>query len=109
MRLHPRYTSEILPASRRSRRSPRRPPRTTSAWTARLPPRRARRRPLAARRALAVADVFEALTADRPYRAPMAPEAALEIMRRDVGEALCPRAFGALESALAGPRLALAA
>ena len=31
------------------------------------------------------------------------------IMRRDVGAAFCPRAFGALESALAGPGLALAA
>ena len=30
-------------------------------------------------------------------------------MRRDVGTAFCPRAFGALESALAGPGLALAA
>ncbi len=51
-------------------------------------------------RALAVADVFEALTADRPYRAPMAPEAALEIMRRDVGEHLCPTTLEALEDGL---------
>ena len=36
-------------------------------------------------RVLAVADVFEALTADRPYRGPMAPDEALAIMRRDVG------------------------
>ena len=51
-------------------------------------------------RALAVADVFEALTADRPYRAPMAPEAALEIMHRDVGEHLCPTTLEALEDGL---------
>ena len=48
-------------------------------------------------RTLAVADVYEALTADRPYRGPMAPEEALALMRRDVGKAFCPRAFAALE------------
>ncbi len=36
-------------------------------------------------RALAVADVFEALTADRPYRTPMEPDAALALARRDPG------------------------
>jgi len=50
-----------------------------------------------AARALAVADVFEALTADRPYRGPMAPSEALALMRRDVGAAFCPSAFAALE------------
>ena len=60
-------------------------------------------------RILAVADVFEALTATRPYRGPLPADEALAIMRRDVGTAFCPRAFGALESALAGPGLALAA
>lgn len=49
-------------------------------------------------RTLAVADVFEALTADRPYRGPMSPDEALGVMRRDVGTAFCPRAFAALES-----------
>ncbi len=48
-------------------------------------------------RALAVADVFEALTADRPYRGAMAPDEALALMRADVGTAFCPRAFAALE------------
>jgi HD-GYP domain-containing protein (c-di-GMP phosphodiesterase class II) len=48
-------------------------------------------------RTLAVADVYEALTADRPYRGPMAPDEALALMRRDVGKAFCPRAFAALE------------
>jgi HD-GYP domain-containing protein (c-di-GMP phosphodiesterase class II) len=50
-----------------------------------------------AARALGVADVFEALTADRPYRGPMPPGEALALMRRDVGTAFCPHAFAALE------------
>ena len=33
---------------------------------------------------LAVADVFEALTAARPYRAPLPPDAALEHLRAEV-------------------------
>ena len=36
-------------------------------------------------RALAAADVFEALTADRPYRSPMEPDEALALARRDPG------------------------
>jgi HD-GYP domain-containing protein (c-di-GMP phosphodiesterase class II) len=39
-------------------------------------------------RALATADVFEALTADRPYRGPMDPDEALGICRRDAGQHL---------------------
>jgi HD-GYP domain-containing protein (c-di-GMP phosphodiesterase class II) len=35
-------------------------------------------------RVLTVADIYEALTADRPYRAPLAVEAALAIIDRDV-------------------------
>ncbi len=53
-------------------------------------------------RVLAVADIFEAMTADRPYRQPMEMEQALELMRRDVGARICPDAFGALERS-AGP------
>lgn len=48
-------------------------------------------------RILAVADVYEALTADRPYRGPLSPEEALAIMRRDVPTALDADAFAALE------------
>lgn len=51
-------------------------------------------------RVLAVADIYEALTADRPYRAGMAPEAALAILYRDRGTRLCADAVGALESHL---------
>lgn len=49
-------------------------------------------------RVLAVADIFEAMTADRPYREAMDVEQALELMRRDVGSRLCPDAFAALEN-----------
>jgi HD-GYP domain-containing protein (c-di-GMP phosphodiesterase class II) len=49
-------------------------------------------------RILAVADVYEALTADRPYREALAPEEAVAIMRKDVGTAFCPDAFAAIES-----------
>jgi putative nucleotidyltransferase with HDIG domain len=54
-------------------------------------------------RVLAVADIFEALTAERPYRGPMAPEAALEIIRADRGVGLCPAAVDALERAVTAP------
>lgn len=59
--------------------------------------------PLAAR-VLAVADVCEALTADRPYRAGMPMEQALSIMRGEAGVKLCPEAFAALEQWLDGGR-----
>ncbi len=51
-------------------------------------------------RILAVADVFEALTADRPYRAGVAPGDALDVMRADVGTAFSPEHFAALESSV---------
>jgi HD-GYP domain-containing protein (c-di-GMP phosphodiesterase class II) len=49
-------------------------------------------------RALCVADVYEALTADRPYRAGMAPADALSILRRDTPHRLCPEAVDAVEA-----------
>jgi putative nucleotidyltransferase with HDIG domain len=48
-------------------------------------------------RILAVADVCEALTADRPYRDAMEPDQVRKIMRGDVGTAFCHEALGALE------------
>ena len=48
-------------------------------------------------RILAVADVCEALSADRPYRNAMEPDRVRAIMRGDVGTAFCPEALGALE------------
>lgn len=49
-----------------------------------------------AARALAVADVFEALTADRPYRDAHPPARALEIMEEEAGSRLCPDAVAIL-------------
>jgi HD-GYP domain-containing protein (c-di-GMP phosphodiesterase class II) len=55
-------------------------------------------------RTLAVADVFEALTADRPYRAALTAEEALQIMRRDRGSAFSAEHLDALETwVAAGP------
>ncbi len=51
-------------------------------------------------RILAVADVFDALTADRPYRAAMPVDEALSILRADAGTALCPAAIAGLEGTL---------
>jgi putative nucleotidyltransferase with HDIG domain len=61
-----------------------------------------------AARVLAVADVCDALSAERPYRAALPRERVLEIMRGDAGPALCPESFAALEQALmAHPGLGL--
>jgi HD-GYP domain-containing protein (c-di-GMP phosphodiesterase class II) len=51
-------------------------------------------------RILAVADVAEALSADRPYRAALTPDVVLDIMRREAGTALDARVFEALEQVL---------
>ena len=52
-------------------------------------------------RVLAVADVYEALISERPYRPAYTPEAALELMRSDVPSRLDPEAFAALNSLIA--------
>ena len=52
-----------------------------------------------AARVLAVADVAEALSADRPYRDGLAPEVVLEIIGRDAGTALDMDAYVALREA----------
>jgi len=51
-------------------------------------------------RVLAVADVHEALTADRPYRPALGSEDALAVMRLDVPSRLDADAFEALETVL---------
>jgi len=56
-------------------------------------------------RVLAVADVYEALISDRPYRAAYAPEAALELMSADVPSGLDSDAFGALKKLLTQPEV----
>ena len=48
-------------------------------------------------RILAVADVFEAMTADRPYREAMTTEEALDLIGRDAGIRLCAVSVAALE------------
>lgn len=51
-------------------------------------------------RIVSVADVFDALTADRPYRAAMPVEQAFGIMRADIGTAFDADCFAALERAI---------
>jgi HD-GYP domain-containing protein (c-di-GMP phosphodiesterase class II) len=51
---------------------------------------------------VAVADVFDALTADRPYRAGLSVEEAFQLMRPDAGTKLNGRA---LETLMASPGL----
>ena len=51
-------------------------------------------------RILAVADIFDALTADRPYRAAMPVSKALSIMAEEVGKAIDGMCFDALKKAL---------
>jgi HD-GYP domain-containing protein (c-di-GMP phosphodiesterase class II) len=50
---------------------------------------------------LACADVYDALTARRPYRDPMPPKAALDLMRGDVGAAFFAEPFAALDAHVA--------
>lgn len=52
-------------------------------------------------RIVTVADIFDALTAERPYRGAMAASQALSIMSEDVGTALDVSCFAALQRALA--------
>ena len=47
-------------------------------------------------RAMVVADMFEAMTAERPYRDTMPIEKVLGILRKDAGTAVCPDAVEAL-------------
>ncbi|KEA65167.1 Response regulator [Marinobacterium lacunae] len=51
-------------------------------------------------RIITTADIFDAITADRPYRAPIPVPKALEIMEREIGTAIDGRCFEALKRAL---------
>lgn len=51
-------------------------------------------------RIITVADIFDALTAERPYRGAMPVDKALAIMRDDVDEGIDATCFNALKSAL---------
>lgn len=52
-------------------------------------------------RVISVADVFDALTAERPYRAAMPAAKAFAIMEQDVGAAFDPECLAALRRAMA--------
>jgi putative nucleotidyltransferase with HDIG domain len=58
--------------------------------------------PLAAR-ILTVADAFDAMTSDRPYRRALSQEVAAAEIRRNAGTQFCPEVVGALEVCLATP------
>ena len=56
-------------------------------------------------RLLAVADVFDALTQDRPYRPAMPTERALTVLRFGSGTKPCPAAVGAPEELVSAGKL----
>jgi putative nucleotidyltransferase with HDIG domain len=60
-------------------------------------------------RIVTVADVFDALTADRPYRKALSAREAFTIMDKDIGTAFDPVCMAALKSALRRAELAQAA
>jgi HD-GYP domain-containing protein (c-di-GMP phosphodiesterase class II) len=60
-------------------------------------------------RIIAVADIYDALTADRPYRAAMPVERALAIIDGDTGSALDPACAAALKAVIAREPLQKAA
>jgi HD-GYP domain-containing protein (c-di-GMP phosphodiesterase class II) len=53
-------------------------------------------------RVLAMADVYEALTSERPYRRALSSDDALAVIRSEVPERLDPEVYGALERLLSG-------
>ena len=53
-------------------------------------------------RILAIADVFDALTTDRPYRAAFSTEEALRMVRDDSGKAFDPRLLAAFDQVVDG-------
>jgi putative nucleotidyltransferase with HDIG domain len=59
-------------------------------------------------RILCVADIYEALTANRPYRAGLSRDAALKIIRSGSGKHVCPMACEALTEATRHLRVAMA-
>lgn len=60
-------------------------------------------------RIVTTADIFDALTADRPYRPAMPVSQAFAIMTKDLGTAIDPQCFAALQRALARAEGAIAA
>ena len=95
LRVHPLRRSSCPRPCSRSRG------RATSGWTERGYPDGLAGEdiPLAARIVL-VADAFDALTSDRPYRAGRHIPAAFEELREHAGTQFCPRVIEALEAVL---------
>ena len=60
-------------------------------------------------RIITAADIFDALTADRPYRPAMSVEKAFATMAESIGSAIDARCFDALRVALAALKSSLAA
>jgi len=56
-------------------------------------------------RIITTADIFDAITADRPYRAAIPVDRALQIMSEDLGKAIDPRCLEALKGAVRDARL----
>jgi HD-GYP domain-containing protein (c-di-GMP phosphodiesterase class II) len=54
-----------------------------------------------AARTLAVADVIDALSSDRPYRKALAPSEVVAMLRRDRGTAFCGDVVDAAQAAMA--------
>ena len=59
-------------------------------------------------RIVTTADIFDALTADRPYRPAMPVSQAYATMAKDLGSAIDPQCFAALQDALARAETAAA-
>ena len=75
---------------------------TTSAWTGRATPHGIGGKEIRLEtRIISTADVFDALTAERPYRGAMPLPKALGIMEGDISSAFDPDCFAALRSARA--------
>ncbi len=55
-------------------------------------------------RILAVADVYDALTSNRPYRPAWPPDRALEVIERDIGDAFDAECVAALRAIVAPGR-----
>jgi len=54
-------------------------------------------------RILAVADIYDALRSDRPYRAGMNHDGAMALLRRDAGTRLCGDVIGVMDTPLSEP------
>ena len=102
MRRHPLYTlGDPARACPRSPTSPRSRRCTTRSSTARGYPWRSTAAAWTCRRACSRSPTsYEALTADRPYRAGMTPDEALGILRREAEAKLCRDAVGGLKALL---------